>query len=666
MPIDLDQTETKSVNSPKSARLPITFQSKSGAQILLILVAAAFLCVPCLFRGLPAGTNAFTHIKYQHHFSDQFWNGENYPRWLAEENKGYGSPIFLIQYPLPYLTTALLRPITSFPSASRESRELGLFCFLALAGAGLGAWLWLRKFTQPLAATLAAVVYISLPYLLQDGIYARTAIGELCTFIWMPVALSLCESMYERRSAVFVLSGVFALFIVSNLLSAVLFAPVLMLYAILSGKRIKRFWYRRARLVLLAQLLGAGMAAIYLAPLLAYRRMFDLHQMEGILPGYQLGLYFLNIASVNLGTRVIDIAIGGAIVFAGVAGWFIWRTAMDFRIRICMGLALILGTLTLIPNLGYSIIRLSGFDLRPAPLSNFSATMLLGISFTVALGFMAYCRLTQKSASERGLLLLCFVCVSFFFMLPFSAPIWKVIPGSSVIQFPFRLAGILCLAVAGLVSMAFDSRDREHDDSRRPSRLVFALAVFAAIGGGLLTWRMDRVFDHPQIAEFDAAEDIDPMYRAYVPLPQLPAFAESLGTDPESYVVKPRPGDGTLRSELVNGDCDFNVTRERPRELIVASDCKGEARLRIGQLYSPLWRIKSSQPISQNPTINRSADGVIELALSPGKQDLNLVFDVGLPERLGIIVSGMSLLIGLFGFVYFRIRPTQMPGRLAV
>src|SRR6202008_220353 len=114
------------------------------------------------------------------------------------------------------------------------------------------------------------------------------------------VALSICESMYKRRSAVFALSGVFALLVASNFLSAALFAPVLTIYAIGYGKRVEPSLYKRTRLVFLAQLLGAGMAGAYLVPALAYRRMFDLHQMEAILPGYQFGLYFLNLTSSDL------------------------------------------------------------------------------------------------------------------------------------------------------------------------------------------------------------------------------------------------------------------------------------------------------------------------------------------------------------------------------
>jgi len=648
MPIDLGK-DVSPGDLGRSRRFLSSLGSKPALQILVILLAAAVLCLPCLSFGIPPGSNAPTHVKYQHHFSRQFWNGESYPRWLAEENKGYGSPIFLVQYPLPYFVTALLRPVTWFPVANRDARELGLFTCLALAAAGLAAWVWLRKFARPLAATLAAVVYISLPYILENGVYGRIAIGEMCTFIWMPLALSICESMYKRRSAVFVLSAVLALLVVSNLISALIFAPVLTIYAIRNGKRIEPCLYRRTRLVFLAQLLGAGMAGVYLVPALAYRGLFDLHQMEAILPGYQFGLYFLHITSGNLRNLPV------AVLFGVAVAWYIWHAGANPRIRRCMTVALILGLLTLIPNLGPKIIHLSGFQLRPAPPSDFTATTLLGVFLTITLGFLAYCRISQSEMDPRSPLLLYIAAVSFFFMLPFSAPIWKAMPGSSAIQFPFRLGGILCVAVAGLVSMAFDSTLRDPSGSRqRPSRLVIALAVFASITGGFLAWRTDRAFRYPIVTEFDVTQDVDPMYRAFVPLQHLSAFAKDLGTTADSYNVDPMPGDGTLRVGLINGDCDLNVTRESPRKLFVSSDCRGEARLRIGQLYSPLWRILPLGAATRSSVVGVSADGLMELTLNPGKQAMRLVFDLGPPERWGTILSVVSLLAGLIGFVLFH------------
>lgn len=656
MRIEIDKNDVRPVGSPGVSRLLVLFDSKPGLQLLAILLLAVALCFPCLFYGLPAGTNSPTHIKYQHHFSRQFWNGDLYPRWLVEENKGYGSPIFLAQYPLPYFVTALLRPITSFPSETREARELGLFAWLALVGAGLAGWHWLKKFTRPLAATLAAIVYMSLPYILGAGLYGRVAIGELCTFIWMPMALSLCDSLYRKPSTVFVLSGVYALLLLSNMLSALLFAPVLTMYAVFQERRIELSLIRRTSLVLLAQLLGAGIAGIYLIPLLAFRSFFDLHQMESFLPGYQFGLYFLNIASNDVRSRVA-IGIGGAVLFIVATAWYLWRSGLNVRLRFGIALTLVLGALALIPNFGLSIIRLSGFHLRPAPENDFAATTALGAFFTVALGFLAYCRSSEDSVGQQKPLLLFIAASSFFFMLPFSAPIWKVIPGSSSIQFPFRIGGILCVAVTGLVSLAFDNCLLDaRSFSSRPSRLVIALAVCGTITGGLGVSKIDRAFYSPKITAFDLTQDIDPMYRAYVPLPQLTEFAKTIATSPYSYQVEPTPGDGTLRTKIAYGDCALDVRPESPRELLISSDCKDKARLRIGQLFSPLWKIVPIQSGAQTQTIVATADGLLELVLMPGKQDVRLVFDMGLPEHLGIFLSVVSLLIAAVGFVYFRKR----------
>jgi hypothetical protein len=170
-------------------------------QSMVIMFVAATLCAPCLLVGIPiGGYDSSTHVMYQHAFSRQFWNGDLYPRWLADVNKGYGSPIFLVQYPLPYFITALLRPITSFsPTATREGHELGVYCFLVLAAAGLAARAWFRNRCSPVASTVAAVAYISLPYILAVTLYARLGLGELTAFAWMPLVLALCERAQQSR-----------------------------------------------------------------------------------------------------------------------------------------------------------------------------------------------------------------------------------------------------------------------------------------------------------------------------------------------------------------------------------------------------------------------------------------------------------------------------------
>jgi hypothetical protein len=635
----------------------MSLESKPFLQILFILFAAALLALPCLIFGMPQSANALPHIRYQHHFDNQFWGGELYPRWLADENKGFGCPIFVAQYPLPYYVTTLFRPIFSSSLQSRESRELGLFCFIALAAAGIAAWTWMRKFSHPLAALFAAITYISLPFVLQDGIYARGAIGELATFIWMPLALLASEYLSQTRKALFVLSMVFALLILSNLLTTVLFAPFLTLYAIMRSKDSEHSILIPAVRVFLAEALGAGIAAIYLIPSLAHRHLFDLKQMESIASGYQFALYFLQIGS-NLQSRSIPFAIFCSFVAAVVTAWYIWRVSATSVVKKSLALLLILGALPLIPNVGPIFIRLSGFHLRPTPPNDTSALMFLGMFLTVVLAVLAYCRISEDTKNSRAPLLLFIVFSSFFLMLPFSAPLWKLFPGSTAVQFPFRLGGTLCIAVAGLLAIALDSSSNDQGNKRLgPSRLLVSVAAVITFAFGFLIWRMDRFYYHPRITQFEATQDVDTMIRSYVPIPKVYGFASIIGASTDSYDIESTAVDPSQYVRLVSGDCKLSVTRENPRTIAISSDCRGESLLQIGLLYSPLWKVTPDASSSNfKPVVTSSDAALTQLTLGSGRQLSRLNFSLGPTERLGQLISIISLLIALIGFLFSRRR----------
>jgi hypothetical protein len=658
-----------STKSLPSVEMLISVASKHWSHLLLILLIGVILCLPCIFYGVPNGYNTRTHLNYQHHFSHQFWNGDLYPRWLAQANKGYGSPIFVVQYPLPYFATALLRPFTSYPSAVRDARELGLFAWLALTAAGVSAWLWLKQLASPRAALFGTLFYMSLPYVLGQALYVRVAIGELVSFIWMPLAFYFCDWIYQnnpsrggpaaptanpkRHFAVLALSAVFALLILSNVLDAVLFAPALTAYGVLAGQRRSYSLFRAGIIVCLAELFGVALAGAYLGPLFAYRRMFDLRQLGVHLPGYRLGFYFLGIGANSLTDWIGMIALWGTVLCTVVGAWYCWRTKATARIRALMILLFLLGGLILIPDLGLWIVRLGGFSLSSSPFSDFSARITLCILLTFVFGCMAYCSRAADSSDHRSLLLLWIVGVAFFFMLPFSASIWKAIPASSVIQFPYRVAGIQSVAVAGLGAMAFERSSEKRIVSRWWRHLsVIEVAALVVSLGGIGIWRIDRAFRHPATATFDVTQDVDSMYRTYVSPEQVLAFADSLGTTPKSYAFQARLGEGTFRFHLVSGNCTVKVTPGGARHINVVSECAGEGLLRIGQTYFPLWRIVSEAGVaSLNPT--PSPGGLNELRLSPGRQELRLVFDGGTPERLGTTISAVSL-AGLIGAAIFE------------
>jgi len=628
--------------------------SSSLAHYLLVLSIAAVLCLPCLLKGIPPGYDAPTHVSYQYHFDQQFWNGELYPRWLVHANKGFGSPIFFVQYPLPYFITALLHEIPfSPPSAPQVARELGIFCFLVIAAAGLAARFWFCKRFTPLASTLAAIVYMSLPYVLAC-LYSRAAIGELCTFAWMPMVFAMCDSIALRTIGA--LGFFVALLIVSNPLIACLFVPAVTLYTMGTGALTPKCVTGRIVLLSCGLLLGAGISAVYALPFVAYRHLFDPSQMQANLSGFELGRYFVFLTSGSLtGHKVGVMALMGALGFTLVVARYTWHLAIGRKSRICMAVALCLGMLIAIPNLGSKVIRVSGLRVSgfDTP-QRFSLGMVVTALFTIGLGFLSFCRLNQTSKGKRNVALLAIASGAFLIMLPWSAPMWRAIPGLAVIQFPFRSGVILSVAVAALVAAAIDDCLSDSRDIKgRPSRRVVVLAIVTTLGAGLLAWRIDLNFRHPSTVSLDTDSNVDISYRMYVPPGQITLFAELLGTSPDSYLVNPTHVQDSVQVHFVRGLGSANVKPIGFREFTVSVDSRSDGLLQLGLLYFPLWKISSTHPAPNSVSIRSSPEGLIELPIVAGKQNLSVVLNREWPERNGIRITAVSLLaacalIGLF------------------
>jgi hypothetical protein len=612
--------------------------------ILLIVAVALVLCLRFLIAGVPANGDARDHVNYQYNFSRQFWSGDPYPRWLAEADKGYGSPIFLVQYPFPYFLTALLRPVLPFaPTDNRESRELGVYCFLMLAGAGLASFYWFNSRYSRTASELAAIAYMSLPYLLGVVLYDRMAIGELATFVWMPLLLGLCDRASPRR--LYILSAialVFALLLMSNILTAILFAPVLILY--LTGLE------RRAALsILLASLFGVSLAAIYLVPALSYQRLFIPSATIVHRPLAELGRNLLYVSASELHARRMALPIIlGVVCVCAFAARQIGRSGAGLIARLGILLSLGLGLTMLIPDLGPRLIALahlkvSGYD----SYKYYSMSILFSALFTAALGWLAYSKIADRPARLQERILLVVSCCSFVFMLPWTAIIWRVIPRTDILQYPWRLCSILTVAVAGLFAAGIDSCLRQ--DSRREKRSSLRVLTWAAIitvAAGAFIWRIDseyRRFDSPRV---DVSRWMDPMYFAFVPPSKIYAFARRAGTSPDRDYVESTPVPPGVSAEYVEGQGTVSVDRVTPERLLVSAECRSDCRAELGQLYLPLWRILPLNGSSDSgETLGSSGEDLIEVSLTPGRHKFWLIFDGGLSVKVGSLLSLVSVLI---------------------
>jgi hypothetical protein len=234
-------------------------------------------------------------------------------------------------------------------------------------------------------------------------------------------------------------------------------------------------------------------------------------------------------------------------------------------------------------------------------------------------------------------------------MLPWSAFVWKAIPQlGTAIQFPHRFGAILSLAVAGLFAAAIESGLRRRSNREGVRRLTFiTVAALLVIASGIVTWRADWCWVRglrPRAAyPYDESRDVDGMYRTYVSRNSVAAFAALLGTTPNTYSVERTP---VVRggTKLVQGQGELNLLNRGPRKVVMSYVASGTSVMRMAQLYSPLWKtVLDQKSAGLGP---RSSDqGLLEVPLVPGRHDLELLFEVGWPERYGVILSVASLVV---------------------
>lgn len=148
--------------------------------LVLILLAAVVLCLPLLVHGFWEFSDARLHIHWSRNFSQQFWSGELYPRWLIGMNGGLGSPVFFYYPPTPYWITSLLVPLCGFDSLGW--RPLAWSACFGLAFSGAFSFFWLRRVTPKWPALIAALLYMLMPYHLRTDLYVHGAFAEFWAF----------------------------------------------------------------------------------------------------------------------------------------------------------------------------------------------------------------------------------------------------------------------------------------------------------------------------------------------------------------------------------------------------------------------------------------------------------------------------------------------------
>ncbi len=365
----------------EGARVPEPSPLRYHAGPVLILLAAFVAIVPQLIRGNSCGHDFDVHLVSWLDCVNSWRHGILFPQWAPSPNYGAGEPRFLYYPPLTWMAGAafgLVLPWHLVPI---------LLTFLTLAGTGLATRALALEALDDLPATLAGAAALFSGYAMFTA-YERSAFPEFTGGFWLPLILlfvlrdrnpsaPLARRTFDGSSAplAIALAGCWLSNVPLGVMGGYLLAAVALLWALLN-----RTWAPVLRGTF-AIVLGLGLAAFYWLPAAFERNWVDIRQAT-----HELGYNYRN-------------------------NWLFARHSD--------------------PTLALHDVVLR------------QASWIVISTIAVAIAGLFICQrrgtLPTTSHSRRWWIPLASIPTAVFLLqFPFSAPLWRLLPEMSFLQFPWR------------------------------------------------------------------------------------------------------------------------------------------------------------------------------------------------------------------------------------
>lgn len=386
-------------------------QPRTWVPLLFLCALVVLVVQPLLQAGFPATSDGTLHLLRAVELDSLLRQGYVFPRWAADLWLGLGYPLFNFYGPLFYYFAELFHLLGAGAVGAYK-----IAIVLAFAGGAGSTFLLARRYVGVPAALVAATAYTLMPHALRE-LYRGGDYPQLLAMMLLPLTLwSLHFLVAERdpsdqnalgstrRGRFFRLLpaiGAGAALLLTHNVSAMLFAPVIAVYALFlvvaSGDR-RMF----GRLVVVA-VLALGISAFFWLPAMVEK---SATQVENLLSGY-----------------------------------------FDFRNHFAQPWELLAASPS--PDLA---------TMNPPMVSNIgqSQVVLALISLLALWPGLSLSRFQRAAVALFALVAL----VAAMLMLQVSQPIWEALPLLALAQFPDRLLAVVGLAAAVLAGLGMEALAR--------------------------------------------------------------------------------------------------------------------------------------------------------------------------------------------------------------
>jgi uncharacterized membrane protein len=557
----------------------------------LLLAGACFLAIaPFFWWGSPSGHDFEFHLCSWMEVLGQWKHGIVYPRWAALAHWGYGEARFLFYPPASWTLGAALGAVLPWKLVP------GAYCWIALMLAGAAMYRLAREWLAAPTAMFAAIFYALNPYHLLI-VYWRSAYAELLAASLLPLLLVcllrlfLPESEPDWRPTLG-LSFLLAAAWLTNVPAAVMIhystAGLALLYCAREAAREKstspRLWRPLIRIAL-AILLAAGLAAFYLLPAIYEQKWIDVSQVlsPGVRPQDNFLFTILADPDHNRFNLLMSAIAIAEIVILALAIWASRRW--------------------------------------PA-------------------------KRAETPANILWILLSAWGIVSVLLMLSVSHLLWRYLPELRFVQLPFRWLLSMNAALAMLLAMATELRNRTWTWTSRCLVSAVLLATLVIAGHRIQPPWWEKAADIRELS--DAVDDgtgyegtdeyVSAAADPYELNKDLPPISDNTGAQFPTEILAWGP---TERH--------FTVHAAEPQNLTV--------RL----LSYPAWEVE----VNGKPAATAKTDitGLIVIPIAAGDNDIRIHFRRTIDRVVGNTVSLISLAVFVVVWTKMRMK-TKMKAQL--
>ncbi|NCN50960.1 MAG: hypothetical protein GW925_00735 [Candidatus Pacebacteria bacterium] len=446
--------------------------------LLLLFSLTLFASFPLFHSELFSAHDIWHQVARLYHYNEVVLAGDFPPRWVASLASGYGYPLFIFSYHLPWLFAL---PLTlSCVSIFTSIRVLFIFGLLTSA---TSMYVLLFRITKKnWASFVGATIYVWAPYHFLS-VYVAAAIGTVFMFALLPLLFLGIHLTFDRsyKWGILAIATAISGSVLTHLMTLAMIAPFAVIFFATQAIK-KKSIIKKSSITLGAVLLGLLISAFYLLPLLAYLPNITASAEGGGLSNnfqrYFPSLRQLIYSTWGYGPIISNAKDGDISMQIGIAQWL---------------------------SFGLSVVLL----------------------FATNLKFLN--KLVHKSHLQTIIGYCTLFILSIYFMLDFSLPFWNFTTKFIALDFPFRLLLLSVFSGSMLATLSLASLENKQ------------LQIFSGIALVLIALYTNRnhrnvnMYTQYALEEYVGAETTTNTYHEYLP---ITAKKELLNTSRENIVIR--------------------------------------------------------------------------------------------------------------------------------